>query len=624
MPCAPAKTDFDDFLGKLHEFGGQTMGGGRTGFFTAIWIFFFLIATHGVSFCVTARTDTIPPVFTWVSPAFLSIITTNTVRVAVEAHDNPGGSGIDMVRFYAKYLNDNSITSERIPIGEAASEPFEIIWDCSRIPDQNIRKLSFACEVFDHAGNVSAIDSHGVQLNSSFVLDRNALLKNSTLRSHRIRTAIRIDGDLNEWARMDSIRFANNDNIVTVYSLWDRNYLYFGIRVDDQSIIGTHTPSTEEISNMPSEDIAEIYLDSSHDHSAFFADACRHYLISSAGKVYEERGYLDRNARTFDTRAILHPRISGKCMVDGTLNTEGDTDRFYTVELAVPWSELGVKPHTRKNMGLEVWNSDRDYRFGRTSYAGWTTTASNLKNPSEWGDLVFVDDRNLVHTVMLFAMPVLLCLAGAFLYHFRHRRRMEVIVETPAFTLENAHIRMARSYIEEHYREETLSREDIARHCGLNASYFGNSSRRKPANTFPIILLHSGLTRQKRCLSPHRKIFLRSLSKWGSTVNHILDTYSKKRNDALRKNFEQSTDDSPESGEDMRPWISNSRVRLKRENKSDRFLNNHILSYYMVSYIHCSPPTPTPKTTNYLIFDNNISFFTILLLRFIDFYPEQY
>lgn len=471
----------------------------------AIWIFVFLLASRAISYGVTARTDSVPPIFTWVSPAFLSIITTNTIRVAVEAHDNPGGSGVDKVRFYAKYLNDNGIYSESIPIGVVTATPYEIIWDCTQIPDQNYGKLSFTCEVYDHAGNISIIDSYGYNKKSSFVLDRHILPRNSTLRSHRTRTAIRIDGNMNEWAFMDSISFANNDNIVKVFSLWDRNNLYFGIRVTDQSLIGIHTPFSVEIENMPSEDIAEIYIEPHHDHSAVFADACRHYLISVAGKVYEERWHLERNSKTLSPTVNLHPYVIGKCIAKGTVNVEGDTDRYYTIEFAIPWKELETTPRNRKTMGLEIWNSDRDYRFGNSSYAGWTTTAPNLKNPSEWGDIVLLDDHSVLQSVLICTLPILFCLSGAYVAYSRYRRRKTPSSENLEIPYENNHIRKAKVFIEEHYWEDTLSREDIAHHVGLNASYFGKLFKAETGEHLSDYLIKIRIEKAKKLILTTQK-----------------------------------------------------------------------------------------------------------------------
>ena len=66
-----------------------------------------------------------------------------------------------------------------------------------------------------------------------------------------------------------------------------------------------------------------------------------------------------------------------------------------TIELAVPWEELGVKPEEKHSIGLEIWNNDKDYAEGNYFYSGWTTDAANLKNPSEWGDIVFTGSNVL-------------------------------------------------------------------------------------------------------------------------------------------------------------------------------------------------------------------------------------
>ena len=86
----------------------------------------------------SSRQDTTPPTFTWISPKLFSVLTTDTIRLSIEAHDNKNGSGIQKAIFYVKYFMDKGFSTEKHVIGEDDTFPYEFLWDCSDIPDQNL------------------------------------------------------------------------------------------------------------------------------------------------------------------------------------------------------------------------------------------------------------------------------------------------------------------------------------------------------------------------------------------------------------------------------------------------------------------------------------------------------
>ena len=100
---------------------------------------------------ISSSPDTVPPQFSWTSPKPFAVLTTNTVRIAVDASDS--GSGIDKIIFYATYFDYAGRINEKVLIGTVERPPYEFLWDCSHIPDQAVYVLSFHCEVTDKAGN---------------------------------------------------------------------------------------------------------------------------------------------------------------------------------------------------------------------------------------------------------------------------------------------------------------------------------------------------------------------------------------------------------------------------------------------------------------------------------------
>ena len=102
-------------------------------------IIFFLSVTNALS----SSQDTIPPTYKWIAPADFSILTTNNERLCIDAHDNENGSGIQKVIFYVEHYDQNCRIVPKYSIGEVTTFPYEILWDCSEVPDCSIECISF-------------------------------------------------------------------------------------------------------------------------------------------------------------------------------------------------------------------------------------------------------------------------------------------------------------------------------------------------------------------------------------------------------------------------------------------------------------------------------------------------
>ena len=132
--------------------------------------------------------------------------------------------------------------------------------------------------------------------------------------------------------------------------------------------------------------------------------------------------------------------------------------------------------------------------------SGWTTTASNLQNPSEWGDIVFIDSNVLYKKAIaivcfaLFGAAVFLIARKTNIY--RKEAKNSHIPEK----VEKEYIRKARSYIEENYSDETLSRNDVAQFIGMEPSYFGKIFKKETGKNFTDYLIHFRIEKAKELL----------------------------------------------------------------------------------------------------------------------------
>ncbi len=449
--------------------------------------------------------DTVPPSFSWMWPEPFTVLTTDSPRLCVDPADE--GSGVAEVRYYARYFDHRGRAVEHEFAGEVSAPPWEIIWDCSHIPDQNFGKLVFFCEVEDRAGNIAVRDVNGSDRMTSLVLDRNHEYSDERLVSHYTKKAMLVDGRLDEWASTDSVLITNNDNRVTVYSQWDRDRLYFAVIARGRSVISHYTPEGSSIEGMSLEDVVEIFLDPDHSHDRIFQYPDRHFLIAAGGLYFERKEFFDENG-AYVSELVRDPGIDVQVVVEGTLNDDTDTDTGYTMEIAIPWDDLGREPGNGATLGLEIWNNDKDFVDGNYYYAGWTTTAANLNNPSEWGNLVCVGGEDMSGAFLSGLFLLLAAVGGGAAAYYASRKRKAPAQRTAhseARVEESEHIRKAKEYIAGNFTEETLSREDVAGAVGLTPSYFGKVFKKETGRSFTDYLAEVRIAHARELLESTQK-----------------------------------------------------------------------------------------------------------------------
>ncbi|MDO8585635.1 MAG: sugar-binding protein [Armatimonadota bacterium] len=163
-------------------------------------------------------------------------------------------------------------------------------------------------------------------------------------------------------------------------SAWDDNFLYAGFIVDDQNVTGKNrTPN----SNPWEDDEIELLLDVKHSGAtAITADTYR-MAVSAAGGC----SFASGKDGQWEARSISTYKYGPT--VQGTLNNTEDIDRSFSVEIALPWSEIGGKPTVGQVMAINVLRTIRGEGEGFVSLAPEAKTLSDLLNPSKWVDIEF-------------------------------------------------------------------------------------------------------------------------------------------------------------------------------------------------------------------------------------------
>lgn len=201
-----------------------------------------------------------------------------------------------------------------------------------------------------------------------------------------VNTPIVIDGKLADagwqWAmpimlKHDSLSSQDprrSDNRVMVKTLWDMKNLYIAYRVWDHDLRAKVT--SRDGPGLSRDDIVEFLIDPHNKKDSCWGPEDIIYHINLLGETKDDRGTEDcRSDATWNGNARFTVLLSG------SINDSTDVDTGYTVEVAVPWGELGIVPSENATLGIDFGNGDSGIFFD------WVG-AWPFRSPYAFGDLV--------------------------------------------------------------------------------------------------------------------------------------------------------------------------------------------------------------------------------------------
>lgn len=205
---------------------------------------------------------------------------------------------------------------------------------------------------------------------------------------------IRIDGRLDEadWKRAAparDFRLSHGKGSprwkTRVKALWDDRNLYVAFECDDPDIFSPYKHRDEPIYNG---EVVEVFLATGDDVRRYFE-----FEVSPANVLFDATVVNRRpeGKMTVDM-AWNAPGLRSAVRVNGTLNRRGDRDRRWTVELAIPFDDLGLPRPVQPG---DAWRINF-YRIDRGTpeeFSAWSPTLADPPNfhvPDRFGRLVFV------------------------------------------------------------------------------------------------------------------------------------------------------------------------------------------------------------------------------------------
>ncbi|MBV9849627.1 MAG: hypothetical protein JO250_08055 [Armatimonadetes bacterium] len=175
--------------------------------------------------------------------------------------------------------------------------------------------------------------------------------------------------------------------VTAMYTTWDDYYFYAGFQVRDPNVISVNTTPT---SQPQQDDDIEVFFETDNARATVRSPHTYQMAVSAGNGAYFSVG-----DGTKIPKAKVVYTYKYAAVVDGTLNNPADTDVGYSIELAIPWQELGQPgpPRDGTTWGFNVISRDRDSAAAPAarffSLSPLVKSGADVQNPSKWSHITF-------------------------------------------------------------------------------------------------------------------------------------------------------------------------------------------------------------------------------------------
>lgn len=190
---------------------------------------------------------------------------------------------------------------------------------------------------------------------------------------------------------------AQPPRVTEAYTAWDDYFFYAGFQIADTNVISTNRTPT---SQPQQDDDIEVFFETDGPEKAAVRTDKTYQMAVSAGNG----AYFSQGDGSPIPKAKLVLTYKYAATVDGTLNNPADKDIGYTIELAIPWTELGLSgpPAPGAVWGFNVISRDRDSLTAPSdkfvSLSPLVQSAADVQNPSKWTEIEFVNTVASMHS----------------------------------------------------------------------------------------------------------------------------------------------------------------------------------------------------------------------------------
>ena len=206
-----------------------------------------------------------------------------------------------------------------------------------------------------------------------------------------------INGDLNKpiWSKLKSVGdltfpWAKKGDFKqkTIIKLtWDDYNLYAGYLAYDFDIISQNRGTKGAVYN---DDVLEIFIDPNPEDNQYFG-----FEINARGDLLDYIMLFYRNSnRNWSVKGLKYA-----IQIEGTLNNHKDKDRYWTLELAIPWKNFTEYAKTPPRDG-DIWKialNRIDYNIikgkKKEEYSMWSPSRAPVPDyhlRSSFGSVIFI------------------------------------------------------------------------------------------------------------------------------------------------------------------------------------------------------------------------------------------
>ncbi len=346
---------------------------------------------------------------------------------------------------YQKYDSVKLLQNNKV-VFKSANRKDSILMNFSGFED-NLYLLQFS----------SSLPDKKKKTETPLILDRNPRLKT---KSHVSEFLLgRRDSD-EVMQKLQWEKWKAEKNYISFVSLWDKDSLYFLVRIHDSNLI--HNEYSGKDFPYCTSDAIALLFDTEHKHSHLTSPGDLKLYIDVQGNSFLYLGTYGA-----DSLVLQNKKISTKVHLQGTLNNPFDNDISVLYRISIPWKMLGINPKANVVIGFDIINYNLNNTEGPCDKNAWSGEKLNFRNPSEWGNLVLYRDNNLGRIFLMFFIVLILLFNFFYLIHRKNKYDSE--------TIDDIHItNFIHDFIIKNLNDQALSVNSIARYMNLRANYINN------------------------------------------------------------------------------------------------------------------------------------------------------
>jgi len=194
--------------------------------------------------------------------------------------------------------------------------------------------------------------------------------------AYKTSSPITIDGDLNEWGSAltyEVTHFArgSTENNISFKTLWDDNKLYVAFEVIDDSLIS-------DSPELWKDDSVEVYIDGLNDKSGPYGSDDKQYIISINESIVDYG--VGKTQKNFPLDIV-------------------EIGNGYIVEIAIPFSDIGITAIDNKIIGFDIGMNDDDDGESWDGQLIWYAYTSGWNDTSIFGNLLLSSESPPTTTI---------------------------------------------------------------------------------------------------------------------------------------------------------------------------------------------------------------------------------